>query len=149
MTGATELIQWSSTNPADFKTYWPINVLPDETAEGRLAEWRRYVWKTMGVTGTIFRTGWGTNEVKVVTVPRTENLFVVQRVYAPKTEYIATFFVSFQALNAYTNLAEVVSSPDGSSSAELVYEGRRSFTGNRLELTWVYLVNNDVFVTMS
>ncbi|KAM7540975.1 hypothetical protein Aperf_G00000022386 [Anoplocephala perfoliata] len=120
MTGATELIQWDNRDPDDFKTYWPINVLPDETAQGRLAEWERYGGKTVGARRTIFKTGWETNEVKVVTVPRTENLFVVQRVYTSKKEYTATFFVSFQALNAYTNLAEVIPSSDGGSYADLV-----------------------------
>ncbi|KAM3181088.1 hypothetical protein ACTXT7_015032, partial [Hymenolepis weldensis] len=149
MTGATELIQWGHTDAADFKTYWPINVLPGETAQARLAEWERFGAKVVDSPGTIFNTGWSTNEVNVVKVPRTENLFVVQRVYSPNTAYIATFFVSFQSLNAYTNLADVVSNPDGSTNTELIYEGRRLFSGDRLELTWVYLVNNDVFVTMS
>nr|CDS27097.1 trehalose 6 phosphate hydrolase [Hymenolepis microstoma] len=137
MTGATELIQWGYTDATDFKTYWPINVLPGETAQGRLAEWERFGAKTVGSTGTIFNTDWSTNEVKVVTVPRTENLFVVQRVYSPSTAYIATFFVSFQSLNAYTNLADVVPNPDGSTYAELIYEGRRLLLGSQLELTWL------------
>ncbi|VUZ52744.1 unnamed protein product, partial [Hymenolepis diminuta] len=149
MTGATELIQWGHTDAADFKTYWPINVLPGETAQARLAEWERFGAKVVDSPGTIFNTGWSTNEIKVVTVPRTENLFVVQRIYSPIAAHFATFFVSFQSLNAYTNLADVVSIPDGSTNTKLIYEGRRLFSGDRLELTWVYLVNNDVFVTMS
>uniref|UniRef100_A0A0R3T679 Aamy domain-containing protein n=1 Tax=Rodentolepis nana TaxID=102285 RepID=A0A0R3T679_RODNA len=145
MTGATELIQWGYTDVTDFKSYWPNNVLPGETAQGRLGEWERFGAKTVGSTGTIFNTGWSTNEVKVATIPRTENLFVAQRVYSPNAAHIATFFVSFQSLNAYTNLADVVPNSDGSTYAELIYEGRRLSSGNQLELTWVYLVNNDGF----
>ncbi|KAH9285388.1 Oligo-1,6-glucosidase [Echinococcus granulosus] len=149
MTGSTELIQWDSTNPADFKTYWPINVLPDETAKQRLGSWERYGEKTVGGAGTIFNTGWGNSDVRVMSIPRTENLFVVQRVYVPNEAHFATFFVSFQALNAFTNLAEVVATSDGSSIVNLVYEGRGLFVGKQLQLKWVYLVNNDVFITLS
>lgn len=146
MTGEIDLIQWDYTDPADFKTYWPIE-MSSESSRQRLVEWERYSWKTMGSTGTIFNTGWETNEVRVTSVPRTENLFVVQRVYTPNPLHIATFFVSFQALNAYTNLADVVTDTDGTSVVELIYEGRGLFSGNELKLTWVYLVNNDVFIT--
>eukprot|EP00108_Taenia_solium_P001300 TsM_000263100 transcript=TsM_000263100 gene=TsM_000263100 len=149
MTGATELIQWDFTNPADFKTYWPINVLPDETAKQRLENWERYGGKTVGVAGTIFNTGWENSEVRIVSIPRTENLFVIQRVYLPSEAHFATFFVSFQALNAFTDLTEVVATPDGSSVVNLVYEGRGLLQGNQLHLKWVYLVNNDVFITLS
>lgn len=149
MTGAVELIKWESTDPMDFKTYWPVNVLPGETAEARLVEWQRFGALTVDSIGTIFNTGWSTNEVKVITVPRTENLFVVQRIYSPNPGYIATFFVSFQSLNAYTNLADVISNPEGSKTVQLIYEGKHLFSGARLTITWVYLVNNDVFITMS
>ena len=144
MTGTVELIQWDNTDPLDYKTYWPVNVLPGETAQSRLAEWERYGWLTVGGTGTFFETGWDTNEVQVTPIPRTENLFVVQRIYR---EHIAAFFVSFQALNAYTNLADVVSHSSDAVNVDLIYEGRSH--GNKLKLTWTYLVNNDVYITLT
>ncbi|KAL5111262.1 Alpha-glucosidase [Taenia crassiceps] len=135
MTGATELIQWNFTNPADFKTYWPINVLPDETAKQRLEDWERYSGKTVGVVGTIFNTGWKNSEVRVMSIPRTENLFVVQRIYLPIDAHFATFFVSFQALNAFTNLAEVVATPDGSSIVNLPIAHYGTYTAKGYEVS--------------
>uniref|UniRef100_A0A5K3FSE6 Aamy domain-containing protein n=1 Tax=Mesocestoides corti TaxID=53468 RepID=A0A5K3FSE6_MESCO len=149
MTGSTELIQWNATDPENFQTYWPINVLPEQTAQGRLEEWANFRWKTVGLPGNIFNTGWNDSEVAVTSVPRTENLFVVRRTYSPNPLHVSTFFVSFQALNAYTNLGDVVADPQGDASVQLIYEGRNLFTDNKLALDWVYLTNNDVFITLS
>ncbi len=147
--GATELIAWGNTDAADYKTYWPINMLPGQTARQRLEEWAAFRWKAVSRPGNIFNTAWRDSQITVTPIPRTENLFAVQRIYRPSSDHVATFFVSFQALNAYTNLADVVASPQGEGEVELVYEGRGIFSGGRLKLSWIYLINNDVFITLS
>lgn len=149
MTGTTELIIWDNTDPSDYSTYWPINVLQGKTARQQLGAWATFRSKTFGQPGNIFRTGWADSKITLSTVPRTENLFVVQREYTPSSSYIATFFVSFQALNAFTDLADVVANPQGASSIQLVYESKNIYRDNQLEITSIYLTNNDVFITIS
>ncbi|VDL91506.1 unnamed protein product [Schistocephalus solidus] len=142
-TGDVDLISWSYSDRLDYATYWPVNSVIARESNQRVSAWTGLLTQLAGAG--LFATAWSDCNVSVLTVPQHENLLVVRRLYTPNA-YMATYFVSFETLNAYTNIADIVGS-GFAESVPLVYNSKRTVS-HSLPRTWMYLRNNDVFIVM-
>ncbi|KAL7054740.1 hypothetical protein AAHC03_025786 [Spirometra sp. Aus1] len=112
--GDVDLIPWSYSDRFDYSTYWPVNSALARESNQRVSGWTSLLSQLAGAG--LFATAWSNCEVSISIVPQNENLLVVRRLYTPNA-YMATYFVSFETLNAYTNVADIVGSGAAESSS--------------------------------